>query len=550
MFARCTILFFVTGHLMFAQNTPEPDSLKIALVSTADLNNKAQISLDLVKYYNRNNPDSNSKYLALAKDFCFKTKLPLWRARYFLAEANHLQNTGHFIESIRSNETAINLFEKLNDNQGLADSYNTLGLAYKKRGGDNQNVEAFSKKALLYENRALEFYLKTDDKEGLYRVYSNIGIIQRDFKDYKAAEKSYLTGLESAKKEGIESYSVGILHANLSQIYLEYYKDYDKAISLLEKALSIYQKNGIKTSQEHAYRNIAYNYIAKGDYAKAILNAKKAVQIAEEVKDPHRKINAYSALYDVQEKAGMYKEAFANLNLVKRLEDSVLSNENTRIIAEMDSKFESVKKEAQIQVLNKTNELNKWQILFLVLLLVALGILYYSIYQKRLKDQVIFEKENQIEKERRRAAESELDSKRKELTTKVLQLAHKNEFLNSLENEIVELKNNVDSSVNKTSTRISKMIRRDIESDTQWDQFSQEFAAIHEGFLKALTDKFGNFTKSEIRLISLLKMNMNSKEIADILGIGVDGVKKARYRLRQKMNLEDAELQSFLLSFS
>jgi DNA-binding CsgD family transcriptional regulator len=53
-----------------------------------------------------------------------------------------------------------------------------------------------------------------------------------------------------------------------------------------------------------------------------------------------------------------------------------------------------------------------------------------------------------------------------------------------------------------------------------------------------------------MRLIALLKMNLSSKEIADILGISADGIKKARYRLRKKMNLEDSQLQSYLLNLS
>ena len=43
---------------------------------------------------------------------------------------------------------------------------------------------------------------------------------------------------------------------------------------------------------------------------------------------------------------------------------------------------------------------------------------------------------------------------------------------------------------------------------------------------------------------------MNSKEITGILGISDDGIRKARYRLRKKMHLEESELQSFLLGFS
>jgi DNA-binding CsgD family transcriptional regulator len=42
-------------------------------------------------------------------------------------------------------------------------------------------------------------------------------------------------------------------------------------------------------------------------------------------------------------------------------------------------------------------------------------------------------------------------------------------------------------------------------------------------------------------LMSLLKMNLSSKEIANILNISMEGVKKARYRLRKKLNLSTEE---------
>ena len=314
--------------------------------------------------------------------------------------------------------------------------------------------------------------------------------------------------------------------------------------------MAIYQKYEIYNNQEHVFRNLAINYTKKKDFAKANFYAEKAVEIAENGKDPHRIINAYSALFDAQHKAGHIKEAYDNLYFVRHLEERIMSIEKTEIIAEIDAKFESVKKEAKIQVLSQTNELNKWRIVVLLLFLTALGILYYSIHQKRGKDKLLFENEKKIEQEKRRFAEIELDIKKKELTAKVLQLAHKNEFLNNLKGEMEHLKNNVDDSVNKTSNRVSRMINRDIEGDTQWAQFSEEFSGIHQDFLSALTAKFGSFTKSEIRLISLLKMNMNAKEITSILGISDDGIRKARYRLRKKMHLEESELQRFLLGFS
>jgi len=133
----------------------------------------------------------------------------------------------------------------------------------------------------------------------------------------------------------------------------------------------------------------------------------------------------------------------------------------------------------------------------------------------------------------------------------VLQLARKNEFLGTIEGEIKALKNQVDTTVDETSNRIRRLIQRDMANDDQWEQFSQEFSSVHQGFLDTLVNRYGTFSKSEIRLVSLLKMNLSSKDIADTLNISDEGIKKARYRLRKKLALEsEDDLQGFLQSFT
>jgi anti-sigma-K factor RskA len=79
----------------------------------------------------------------------------------------------------------------------------------------------------------------------------------------------------------------------------------------------------------------------------------------------------------------LHKDDFENLNFKKNVEDSVLSVEKTSIIAEMDAKLQTVKKEAKIKVLSKTNELNKWRIAALVIAILTLVYLYYALSQKR-----------------------------------------------------------------------------------------------------------------------------------------------------------------------
>jgi hypothetical protein len=75
------------------------------------------------------------------------------------------------------------------------------------------------------------------------------------------------------------------------------------------------------------------------------------------------------------------------------------------------------------------------------------------------------------------------------------------------------------------------MINRDIEGDTQWNQFSEEFAA----FIKIFKGQLPNLEVSQRANHAYFpfKMNMNFK-VASVLGISDDGIRKVCYRLRKR----------------
>jgi DNA-binding CsgD family transcriptional regulator len=64
---------------------------------------------------------------------------------------------------------------------------------------------------------------------------------------------------------------------------------------------------------------------------------------------------------------------------------------------------------------------------------------------------------------------------------------------------------------------------------------------VHKGFNSTAIKKYPEITPNEIRLMALIRMSLSTKEIANILNISVPGVKKARQRLRKKMNLPSEE---------
>ncbi len=124
-------------------------------------------------------------------------------------------------------------------------------------------------------------------------------------------------------------------------------------------------------------------------------------------------------------------------------------------------------------------------------------------------------------------------------------MTQKNILLQDVNAHIEDLKNEANS---HAVSRVQRLINRNIDNNEEWERFLSTFQSIHSSFLNKLNQFSNNLTSNEIRFASLMKMNLTSKEIASILNVSNEGVKKARYRLRKKLSLDsDINIQDYLL---
>ena len=73
---------------------------------------------------------------------------------------------------------------------------------------------------------------------------------------------------------------------------------------------------------------------------------------------------------------------------------------------------------------------------------------------------------------------------------------------------------------------------------------------VHDGFIRRLKEAYPNITPQEVKLSAYLRMNMTTKEVANLLKISVRGVEMGRYRLRKKLGIDkDTNLVDFMMSF-
>ncbi|MCC6459339.1 MAG: hypothetical protein IT260_02640 [Saprospiraceae bacterium] len=145
---------------------------------------------------------------------------------------------------------------------------------------------------------------------------------------------------------------------------------------------------------------------------------------------------------------------------------------------------------------------------------------------------------------------SEVAHKNQELALATLHLVQKGEILSSIQEELTRaLESKSDPKALRADlSRMVRALQMDEQTDADWEQFAIHFDQVHGDFLKRLREKYPQLTPHDHRLCAYLRMNLSTKEIANLLNISVRGVEGSRYRLRKKMDLPgDANLPEVML---
>jgi len=185
-----------------------------------------------------------------------------------------------------------------------------------------------------------------------------------------------------------------------------------------------------------------------------------------------------------------------------------------------------------------------------------------TIQLEKERDVAIQKKEREIEKITQRTEEeivklqnekleNEIEFKSQELTSSAMHLIQKNQLLATIKSTLKSITGEEKSkNSNSQLLRLIKSIDRDLESGNEWEQFSENFDQVHGNFITRLKDMYPSLTPQEIKFAAYIRMNLNTKEIANLLGISVRGVEIGRYRVRKKLNLERKDnLSDYLLRF-
>ncbi|SHE52457.1 regulatory protein, luxR family [Mariniphaga anaerophila] len=170
-------------------------------------------------------------------------------------------------------------------------------------------------------------------------------------------------------------------------------------------------------------------------------------------------------------------------------------------------------------------------------------------HEKLIQEQEIIRLRNEklnIENERNRA---ELENKSKELASIVMRISYSNDLLNRTREQLMKVVNKMVHTESKQQVqRLVNSLEKELNQDDDWKQFEVHFDQVHENFIQHLREQYTELTPKDLKMAAYLRMNMSTKEIAQLFNLSTRGVETSRYRLRKKMGLDrEANLTDFLL---
>lgn len=281
--------------------------------------------------------------------------------------------------------SSLKQFELLKDSIGVAGIYNELGTLWKKQGD--------LKKAKAYFNDALKIFHSLNNAPEEANTLNNIGIVYEMQGEYNEALNSYLTSL-AIHKQSNNKVAMGYCLANLGGVYtnLKMFKEAEDALlQSLEIRLQLKELQNIAI----CYTNLGEFYSAQNNVKAALPFYLKSLDMAQQTGFIDLIQYDYEKLSDCYSKRNDFKKAYEYHTMYAAFKDSIFDENKNKQIAELQTKYDTEKKEQQNLLLKKENQLKgislrkaqlqNYFLLVIIILVLAVVYLFYNQLKARQK---------------------------------------------------------------------------------------------------------------------------------------------------------------------
>jgi two-component system, NarL family, sensor kinase len=312
---------------------------------------------------------------------------------------------------------SLKIWEELGNKKEMAGSYNNIGML--------QTMLHAYDKALEYYSIALKIAEEISDKKIMTLCYNGIGNDYYQLFAYDKAIENYLKSLKYSEELG-DHLGIARSYMNIGNIYYskgteasskEQSLDYlNQSVKYYLKSLEMAEELGDDNFTAIILVNIAMANIDLKNYNEAIGYANKSLSMAIETGALQTQNLAYEFLSSAYDSLRDFENAYKYQKLFKQINDSIFNAESSSQIADLQTKYEMGKKEAEIVRLQneqdsqtmklKQNRIIIYSISLGAILLLAVILSFFNLYkQKQSRRKMLSKIIETEEKERKRFAE-------------------------------------------------------------------------------------------------------------------------------------------------
>jgi len=338
-------------------------------------------------YWHQGDFKLSLEYLHLALQYNYTLKDKDYEALINKGIGNSYLKIGFLKEALKHYTDALGVYEVLENENERGTIYNNIGVVHKEKGE--------YEKALSYYLKSLNIKKNTEDYRALANVYLNVGILYDIQKEHKNALK-YLEKILEIPEEKLDKTIMANIHSSIGQVYLEL-EDNKNALKHIYKGLNISKMAGNKAGMALSYQEIGRILEVKEEYGAAAVNYEQALKISREIGSLSNeadslfrlgKVNYQIQKYDIAEeqlkesfricdqlkkkpelidisellsqlyyKRGKFRESCDYMKQVYKLQEEFSNEEKTKILAEMQTRFELQQRDMTISKLNVKQEM-------------------------------------------------------------------------------------------------------------------------------------------------------------------------------------------------
>ena len=468
------------------------------------------------------------------------------KAGLLLRKGYILQGAGDITASINALRQAFQIYKHLKNKARQVATLTAIGYAY-YLNGDFTNADKVYQQALQI--------IPANDAGFIHaELILSLGNNAQSQKKYTLAKKYYDQAYQLF--EGIENI-LGQCKIQLNiGLMLREEKKYGEALQYLEKAKRKIVSN--PSSYLHEYLDYAAVdiYIQQKNFKEA---EKRLMKSDKRAQTATLKMDYFRLRYMLDSAQANYRQAMQWYIKYRQLDDS-LKNRKKELLMDILKIQYVTRRNDQIPVTSSASQqpTSFWQgkgLFLSIALLVLLGTLVFLYYLYRKKN-LAYQKLLQVADEAKSTVlenqaidptlEKSIAEKDHELTVQAMHLLRKNQALEHILKNLKQWTKNSKAQDKGDIQDLIKYLKKQVDSEDDWKQFHHSFEIAHPGFYNRLQTKHPTLTEYDLKLGALIRLGLDTSELAIFLNITMDSVRKARFRLRKKLDLQDEQLNDYL----